>query len=819
MPQNTLTIRFKAEGKDELKAAFAALGNASKKLAVDQGKLQKALSDVKKKTKDVTKTVDENNKTWHHFNRNMFKGKDIIGKVGREMSILRSRLLIVAFAVGAVTAAVKKLTDAFEEEVKLNAKLNAVLKATSNASGLTSRRLNELANTYQKTMGVSATAVKDMQVRLLTFTAITGANFERTQRMAINLSAAFGQDLNQSAIQLGKALQEPTVGLGALRRVGVSFTNSQKEMITQLEKSGQIFAAQQKILSVMESQLGETAIAQTEAAIGSDAMRLAGEELMETLRALGAIIQPLLLFLGKLGEALLKEINIILNLVRAIYTLDRALLESEFKIVRYTEKLLGIQTAGFTNALEGVQKNLKIMNDELGTLNPEFEELAKKAGLFDPSLLAGMVKEIKELGENETSEELLKSLASLIADNNAIIGDNIALQDLRKKAIEKSEEALRKKLAMLQATNAQEKLSAELGRKLTDTEIELVAAIEEESNIQRILKENIGKTTEAKINALNVDLVTLQTQRDIVAAKADAMRAMAGETAPDFLGGGLIISQEEIDEMDASVSKFDEAATNIMDTIQKLKDSMSGGGDDGGEDDIPTKTEIFMDAQKQMMEALGERVRATQEAARAEMSAIDERAKREIEAFRGTAKFRKMTDKQRAAEEKKINDKAAKDKEKAKKQANKEMLIQFRIDQIMRVRETLMSTKAGVMNALAMVPPNLPLAAVVGAMGAASMAMIAAQKPPKMARGGLVGGRRHAQGGTMIEAEQGEFVMSRDAVNTLGVETMNRINQGGGRGNVNVTFSGNVLSDDFIENEAIPQIRDAIRRGADIGVS
>ena len=40
MPQNTLTIRFKAEGKDELKAAIAALGNASKKLAVDQGKKQ-----------------------------------------------------------------------------------------------------------------------------------------------------------------------------------------------------------------------------------------------------------------------------------------------------------------------------------------------------------------------------------------------------------------------------------------------------------------------------------------------------------------------------------------------------------------------------------------------------------------------------------------------------------------------------------------------------------------------------------------------------------------------------------------------------------
>ena len=39
-----------------------------------------------------------------------------------------------------------------------------------------------------------------------------------------------------------------------------------------------------------------------------------------------------------------------------------------------------------------------------------------------------------------------------------------------------------------------------------------------------------------------------------------------------------------------------------------------------------------------------------------------------------------------------------------------------------------------------------------------------------------------------------------------------------GGGGVNVTFSGNVMSEDFIENEAIPQIKEAIRRGADIGI-
>ena len=104
------------------------------------------------------------------------------------------------------------------------------------------------------------------------------------------------------------------------------------------------------------------------------------------------------------------------------------------------------------------------------------------------------------------------------------------------------------------------------------------------------------------------------------------------------------------------------------------------------------------------------------------------------------------------------------------------------------------------------------------AVGAAQIALIAAQKPPKMERGGYIGGRRHSQGGTLVEAEEGEFMMSRSAVQSVGLETMNRINSGAGGGAVNINFSGNVLSSDFIELEAIPQIRDAIRRGADIGV-
>ena len=116
---------------------------------------------------------------------------------------------------------------------------------------------------------------------------------------------------------------------------------------------------------------------------------------------------------------------------------------------------------------------------------------------------------------------------------------------------------------------------------------------------------------------------------------------------------------------------------------------------------------------------------------------------------------------------------------------------------------------------------GVPLAAsagsVIGAMAGSAIGQ--AGRHWKMEDGGLVGGRRHSAGGTMIEAEQGEYVMSRNAVNAVGVEAMNRINAGGGAGNVNISFAGNVMSQDFIEDEAIPMIKEAIRRGADIGVS
>ena len=104
--------------------------------------------------------------------------------------------------------------------------------------------------------------------------------------------------------------------------------------------------------------------------------------------------------------------------------------------------------------------------------------------------------------------------------------------------------------------------------------------------------------------------------------------------------------------------------------------------------------------------------------------------------------------------------------------------------------------------------------------GAIAAGALFEQIVPQFQSGGMVGGRRHSEGGTVIEAEQGEFVMSRNAVSAIGVENLNRMNQGqNGGGGINISINGGMISPDFVENELAESIREAVRRGADFGIS
>lgn len=66
--------------------------------------------------------------------------------------------------------------------------------------------------------------------------------------------------------------------------------------------------------------------------------------------------------------------------------------------------------------------------------------------------------------------------------------------------------------------------------------------------------------------------------------------------------------------------------------------------------------------------------------------------------------------------------------------------------------------------------------ALVAALGAAQIAIIARQPIPKFRKGGEITGKRHESGGVHIEAEGGEYIMRREAVDKYGKDFMKKVN-------------------------------------------
>lgn len=155
-------------------------------------------------------------------------------------------------AAGAVTGGVRFFKGAIEEADearKVGAQTAAVLKSTGGQAGITAKGIGDLASAISKKVGVDDEAIQSGANLLLTFKDVKNEAgkgndiFSQATSLITDMSAAMGTDLKGSAIQVGKALNDPIKGISALSRVGVSFTDQQKAMITALVKGGDANAA------------------------------------------------------------------------------------------------------------------------------------------------------------------------------------------------------------------------------------------------------------------------------------------------------------------------------------------------------------------------------------------------------------------------------------------------------------------------------------------------------------------------------------------------------------------------------------------------
>lgn len=205
--------------------------------------------------------------------------------------------LIGAYATWQIGEAIirKFVTATAESEARLR-QLEVVVRSTGSAAGYTARQLADMAGALQKVTSFDDEAVESAQALLLTFTRIGHDVFPQALKSVLDISTAMGTDLKGSAVQIGKALNDPIQGLTALTRIGVAFDAQQKQQIKNFVESGQTAKAQAIILKELQKEFGDSATA-------------ARSTLGGALKALGGAFDNLFESTGPASENLRKSIE------------------------------------------------------------------------------------------------------------------------------------------------------------------------------------------------------------------------------------------------------------------------------------------------------------------------------------------------------------------------------------------------------------------------------------------------------------------------------------------------------------------------------
>ncbi len=200
-------------------------------------------------------------------------------------------------AVGGLKAFGDAISDGISdarEAAKLNAQTAAVIKSTGGAAGVSAEQVADYASSLSAAAGQSLFGddqIQQSENLLLTFSNIKSVVLESATAISVDMAQALGGAPKDSAIQLGKALNDPIKGITALTRVGVTFTDEQKNQIKTLQESGHMQAAQTIILEELNKEFGGSAAA---AAAADGGWAQFNDRMGEAKEAIGTAVLPLL---------------------------------------------------------------------------------------------------------------------------------------------------------------------------------------------------------------------------------------------------------------------------------------------------------------------------------------------------------------------------------------------------------------------------------------------------------------------------------------------------------------------------------------------
>jgi len=170
----------------------------------------------------------------------------VLGKF--KSQLLSVKGLVAGLFLGGIAAKFTQETIGAEQALS---QLRNALQNVGAAAGVTEEQLLAQAAALQKVTRFSDDAVQETQTLLLRM-GLTGKTLVDVTKASTNLAEAMKMDLSGAARILGRAIEDPARGMLILRRYGINFSESQKQLIKDLKETGDKAGAQAIILSELE---------------------------------------------------------------------------------------------------------------------------------------------------------------------------------------------------------------------------------------------------------------------------------------------------------------------------------------------------------------------------------------------------------------------------------------------------------------------------------------------------------------------------------------------------------------------------------------
>ena len=301
MTDRNLAIRLSVMDGGKVKAELQDIGDSG----------QKSLQKIELAASPASTALQALNAASSNVKGRFEEMTGSLGPLGSALSAIGPYGLAAGAAFAIITETIgKSLEIASEAEQSYN-RLTAVLKATGDSSGLTASEIVDLSKKLEASTLTTSEKVQDATAILSTFRSVSGDTFTRAITLAQDMSAVFGRDLSSSAMQLGKALEDPVNGLTSLRRVGVVFTQDQRDLIKSLAETGQTAEAQKVILDALQAKVGGSGAAVDQGLAGaSHGLAIAWKNMLESIGETSVV--------SGAAEGSLKGLAAVLNFINGL---------------------------------------------------------------------------------------------------------------------------------------------------------------------------------------------------------------------------------------------------------------------------------------------------------------------------------------------------------------------------------------------------------------------------------------------------------------------------------------------------------------------